>query len=486
MPATSEKQRRLAGLNQKEYTRVALELVQAQKRTGIPHTFGERGNIVPMRPRSVTRRVLSGAGGALLGGAAGGIMSAGVEDRKTRLAIGLLLTLAGGTVGGILGGKKYPRSRDYDTAIEALFDRARYDAALKQKLSDTLDGKTASSKEQGSVTMPSSTERQRRFFGAVMAAKKGKKGVGSKAREAAKGMSEGTIKDFLKKKGEAMNELEQAYWQGFMSKCAEVGVDPQLLVKVAATRDDAAPSRIRSVLTGLGGSMAGSIGAIGAGRVGSTAVASMGENANLVDQLLAAAGKVPGVKLKGGYVPASEAMTRFGLGNSTITRSSSFEARAKRQLAKMLNLGAYVPDNPMIPESLRETIVSARKVPNVLAHEVGHAINAGRPGTRGISRLRGPIRLASGLPILPLVATKNEKTGLISALVASGVLSPMLAEEIIASHRGNRVLASIPNSGSRLSRVRSYVGIPSYVAATAAPVVGHLLKKWLGGYRSTN
>lgn len=77
--------------------------------------------------------------------------------------------------------------------------------------------------------MPAVSEKQRRFFGAVMAAKKGKKGVGSKAREAAKGMSKGQIKDFLKKKG----EFSPAYLQGFLAKCAEAGVDPEALVKAA-------------------------------------------------------------------------------------------------------------------------------------------------------------------------------------------------------------------------------------------------------------
>ena len=52
--------------------------------------------------------------------------------------------------------------------------------------------------------MPSSTEKQKNFFGAVMGAKKGKKGIGGEAREAAKGMSEEQIKDFLHKKSNVL------------------------------------------------------------------------------------------------------------------------------------------------------------------------------------------------------------------------------------------------------------------------------------------
>lgn len=46
--------------------------------------------------------------------------------------------------------------------------------------------------------MPSKTEKQRRFFGAVMSAKKGGKASG-KAKKVASQMSKGQIKDFLHK-----------------------------------------------------------------------------------------------------------------------------------------------------------------------------------------------------------------------------------------------------------------------------------------------
>lgn len=47
--------------------------------------------------------------------------------------------------------------------------------------------------------MPAKSEKQRKFFGAVMSAKRGKKGVTGAAKKASKEMSEKTIKDFLKK-----------------------------------------------------------------------------------------------------------------------------------------------------------------------------------------------------------------------------------------------------------------------------------------------
>lgn len=47
--------------------------------------------------------------------------------------------------------------------------------------------------------MPATSEKQKRFFGAVMGAKQGQKGVSGAAKKAAKGMTRKTIKDFLKK-----------------------------------------------------------------------------------------------------------------------------------------------------------------------------------------------------------------------------------------------------------------------------------------------
>lgn len=65
--------------------------------------------------------------------------------------------------------------------------------------------------------MPSKTEKQKRFFGAVMGAKKGQKGVSGKAKKVAKEMPKKEIKKFLKTEEEdeqipnRKNELNVAY-----------------------------------------------------------------------------------------------------------------------------------------------------------------------------------------------------------------------------------------------------------------------------------
>ena len=48
--------------------------------------------------------------------------------------------------------------------------------------------------------MPAKTEKQKRFFGAVMGAKKGQKNVSGKAKKVSKQIPKKKIKDFLKTK----------------------------------------------------------------------------------------------------------------------------------------------------------------------------------------------------------------------------------------------------------------------------------------------
>lgn len=55
--------------------------------------------------------------------------------------------------------------------------------------------------------MPAKSEKQRKFFGAVMGAKKGQKGVSGTAKKVAKEMPEKEIKKFLKKESLSFDEL---------------------------------------------------------------------------------------------------------------------------------------------------------------------------------------------------------------------------------------------------------------------------------------
>jgi len=64
--------------------------------------------------------------------------------------------------------------------------------------------------------MPAKSEKQRKFFGAVMGAKKGQKGVKGAAKKAAKNMPKKEIKKFLKKESfdDVVHNLLEKYING--------------------------------------------------------------------------------------------------------------------------------------------------------------------------------------------------------------------------------------------------------------------------------
>ena len=88
--------------------------------------------------------------------------------------------------------------------------------------------------------MPSKTEKQRKFFGAVMSAKKGGKASG-KAKEAAKDMSKEQIKDFLKKE-----EVEVSFNDVVQSLLEDIEASDVLLEKKKAKKKDACYRKVKA------------------------------------------------------------------------------------------------------------------------------------------------------------------------------------------------------------------------------------------------
>lgn len=66
--------------------------------------------------------------------------------------------------------------------------------------------------------MPAKSEKQRKFFGAVMGAKKHQKGVKGAAKKVAKDMPEKEIKKFLKKESYEAGEMFEELFETFMSQ----------------------------------------------------------------------------------------------------------------------------------------------------------------------------------------------------------------------------------------------------------------------------
>lgn len=86
--------------------------------------------------------------------------------------------------------------------------------------------------------MPATSEKQKRFFGAVMGAKKGQTGVTGAAKEAAKDMSKTQIKHFLKTEEESeerdLDKVPLWWLKGVFRKELPVDIQKQRLKKVVA------------------------------------------------------------------------------------------------------------------------------------------------------------------------------------------------------------------------------------------------------------
>jgi hypothetical protein len=116
--------------------------------------------------------------------------------------------------------------------------------------------------------------------------------------------------------------------------------------------------------------------------------------------------------------------------------------------------------------------------PWVPAHELGHVksqeVNPGVTGftTRFYNPLAGPL----GAMAAPLAPTRNLARAV--AAMSVGASLPMLANEVMASHYGGKLLAR--QSGHNLDYLKAYGGVPSYAAVAAAPLVSYLIASKLG------
>lgn len=124
------------------------------------------------------------------------------------------------------------------------------------------------------------------------------------------------------------------------------------------------------------------------------------------------------------------------------------------------------------------------KHPAIAAHEYGHAIGnvMKKPAMYAISKM-----LSSAAPTTAmLIAPKNETVAQVASVAAPILGLPMLKEEIGASYRGSKVLENLAKRNrlklSRLSKLKPFMGVPSYIALLAAPSLGYGALKSTGFY----
>jgi len=136
----------------------------------------------------------------------------------------------------------------------------------------------------------------------------------------------------------------------------------------------------------------------------------------------------------------------------------------------------YTPANPGVGIS-KPTIGHAWNVknPGVLAHELGHHMG-GKALMYGNRIGRPSIALGTAGALL----SNNETNSRNSAIAGTAGAVPMLASEFDASRRGAKLMRQMKLKGGR----SAFIGLPTYMLASSAPLLAHYGKKTLGGFKA--
>lgn len=122
--------------------------------------------------------------------------------------------------------------------------------------------------------------------------------------------------------------------------------------------------------------------------------------------------------------------------------------------------------------------------PGVVAHELGHIL-----GPRLLGKIQIPGKVGGGIMSIASLMRSDKEKAKRDASIASGILgATLLPSEIDASIRGYKALGALDKSKgalrpallSRLSRLRSFAGLPTYALATAAPLLTYKLRDTFG------
>lgn len=132
----------------------------------------------------------------------------------------------------------------------------------------------------------------------------------------------------------------------------------------------------------------------------------------------------------------------------------------------------------------RKAYIPKGSNPGVVAHELGHIL---APKLLGLLQIPG--KVGGGLAGLISAVRQDQDKARRDSLIASGILgTTLLPSEIDASIRGYRALGALdktkgalrPQLLSRLSRMRSFAGLPTYLMTTAAPFLTYKIREGLG------
>lgn len=126
--------------------------------------------------------------------------------------------------------------------------------------------------------------------------------------------------------------------------------------------------------------------------------------------------------------------------------------------------------------------------PGTVAHELGHIL-----GPKLLGKIQFPGKIGGSLAYIASLFRSDKDKAKRDSLIASGILgATLLPSEIDASIRGYKALGALdktkgvlrPQLLSRLSRMRSFAGLPTYALATMAPFMTYKLREGFGSFEN--
>jgi len=122
--------------------------------------------------------------------------------------------------------------------------------------------------------------------------------------------------------------------------------------------------------------------------------------------------------------------------------------------------------------------------PGTVAHELGHIL-----GPKLLGKIQVPGKIGGGIMSISAILRSDKEKAKRDASIASGILgATLLPSEIDASIRGYKALGALDKSKgalrpallSRLSRLRSFAGLPTYALVSVAPLLTYKLRDTFG------
>jgi hypothetical protein len=195
----------------------------------------------------------------------------------------------------------------------------------------------------------------------------------------------------------------------------------------------------------------------------------------------------------------------FGLVNPLMRQSKNVARSAEQQkiveelIQQMKNKGYTVDDyrrdlasrgKPTMPHHAavnlfnNQAYIPKNTNPGIAAHELGHIL-----GPKILGKIQFPGKIGGSIMSLSSLFRQDKEKAKRDASIASGILgATLLPSEIDASIRGYKALGALdktkgalrPELLSRLSRLRSFAGLPTYTIAAMAPLLTYKLRDTFG------